>query len=175
MSEKVSSPFEAIARALMPPPPGETEKKEVYEQAGRSIIELSNAENLLAVIFCILAVPVSIEEAKKMFASQGSLDRKAQLVNFMILHANKPEEVALWSEIYKEFNTHKGMRNLIAHQRMMVTLSTETPLADVLLMPLFHSSKGKPLRVFDIKSTADELEKVNAKLWKLVKSLGRAL
>jgi hypothetical protein len=175
MSDKSKAVADILARALIPPSPGETEKKEVYEQAGRAIIELSNAENLLAMIFCILGLPVSIDEAKKVFALQGSLDRKSQLVNFMVLHANEPSEIKLWNQIYKELNTHRGVRNLVAHQRMMVSYSSGTPIADVALTPLLHSRKGKALRVSDIKSTADELNKVNAGLWKLVGILGDRL
>ena len=171
MAEKPSPLVEALTRALIPPSPGEEEKREVYEQAGRAVIELSNAENLLVVIFCIVSGPVPIEAAKEMFASQGSFDRKSKLVDFMIQHADKPKEMALWKEVYKELNTHRGVRNLIAHQRMIISYNPDTPKADVALTPLFHSRKGRRLRAADIKSTADELKDVNAKLWKLVGEL----
>lgn len=94
--------MEALIRALVPPPPGDEEKREVYEQAGRAVIELSNAENLLAVIFCIVSGPVPVEAAKEMFASQGSFDRKSKLVDFMMQHADKPKEITLWKEVYKD-------------------------------------------------------------------------
>src|SRR3954447_24059653 len=86
---KRSETISAIARALMPPPPGEMEKAELYQQAGRAIVELSNAENYLALIFCFLSVPVTVDDAKAMFSSQGSFERKLKLVNFMVARANK--------------------------------------------------------------------------------------
>lgn len=173
MSDKPTPLVETLTRALIPPAPGETEKKEVFEQAGRAVIELSNAENLLALIFCVISFPVTIDDAKAMFASQGSLERKLKLVNFMIHHADRSKEVELWSEIYKELNTHRGVRNLVAHQRMMVTFSPDNPAADVSLNPLFYSGKGRKLRASDIKATADELEQINSKLWKLVSLLNK--
>ena len=86
---KQTEAFAAIARALMPPPPGETEKAELYQQAGRAVVELSNAENMLAVIFCILSVPVPFEDAKVMFSSQGGFEKRLRLVNFMVVRANR--------------------------------------------------------------------------------------
>lgn len=64
----------------MPPPPGEMKKAELYEQVGRAVVELSNAENLLAVIFCILSVPVPLADAKAMFSSQGGFEKKLNRV-----------------------------------------------------------------------------------------------
>lgn len=136
------------------------------------MIELSNAENLLVVIFCIVSGPVPIKAAKEMFASQGSFDRKSKLVDFMIQHADKPKEIALWKEV-KELNTHRGVRNFVAHQRMIVSYNPDTPEADVALRPLFHSRKGKPLRAADIKSTVDELKEVSSPAYAHVASPSR--
>lgn len=64
-----------LARALIPP--GELEKKELHEQAGRAIVELSNAENLLAVIFCIESMAVSIELSLPMASAKTLLAFRA--------------------------------------------------------------------------------------------------
>jgi hypothetical protein len=124
---KPSEGMRAIARALIPPPPGETEKAELYKQAGRAVAELSNAENLLAAIFCILSVPVPVEVSKTMFSSQGGFEKRLKLVNFMVVRANRAVEMEVWGKIYKELNTHRGVRNLIAHQRMIMEMSTDAP------------------------------------------------
>ena len=165
------NPFSNIVRALIPPPPGELEKKRLHEQVGRAVVELSNAENLLALIFCILSLPVSIELSKEMFASQGPFEKKLKLVNFVVERADYPQERALWADIYKELNNHRGVRNLIAHQRMMVNYSPDTPEVEVSLTPLLYKSGGKGLRTEEISSTADELEKISERLWEFIKLL----
>jgi hypothetical protein len=168
-----SEAINAIARALMPPPPGEREKADLYQQAGRAVVELSNAENLLAVIFCILSVPVPFEDAKTMFSSQGGFERKLNLVNFMVLHANRADEIETWAKIYKELNTHRGVRNLVAHQRMIMEMSTAAPFVDVSLTPLFYTSREKRVTTVEIKATADELESINKRLWGFVNNLSK--
>jgi hypothetical protein len=100
-SENVSR----LARALIPPAPGEQEKQVLHEQVGRAIVGLSNVENTLAVIFCILSLPVDLEIAKSLFADQGTLERKLKLVNFSVLHANDPEEIKEWSAIYNAISS----------------------------------------------------------------------
>jgi hypothetical protein len=166
-----SEAISAIARALVPPPPGEMEKAELYRQAGRAVVELSNAENLLAVIFCILSVPVPVEDAKEMFSSQGGFEKRLKLVNFMVARANHANEIEVWEKIYKELNTHRGVRNLVAHQRVTMEMSTESPVVDVSLTPLFYKGKGKRVTTAEIKATADELESINKRLRKFVGGL----
>lgn len=166
-----SEPSEAIsamARALMPPPPGEREKVELYQQAGRAVVELSNAENYLALIFCFLSVPVPIDDAKAIFSSQVSFERKTKLVNFMVARANKEKDIEVWTKIYKELNTHRGVRNLIAHQRLFIEMSADAPFVEASLYPLFHNSRGKRVKTADIKSTADELSSINSRLYKFL-------
>jgi hypothetical protein len=167
-SENVSR----LTRALIPPKPGEREQQELYEQVGRAIVGLSNAENTLAVIFCILSMPVELEVAKSLFADQGSFERKLKLVNFSVLQANDPEEMKEWSAIYKELNTHRGVRNLVAHQRMLVDHNNRLE-AEVSLTPLFYKQGGKSLRTAEIRVTADELEQINRKLWAFIKCLDK--
>jgi hypothetical protein len=168
-----SEAISAIARALMPPPPGEMEKAELYREAGRSVVELSNAENLLAVVFCILSVPVPLEDAKVMFSSQGGFEKRLKLVNFMVVRANRASEIEIWEKIFKELNTHRGVRNLIAHQRVIMEMSAESPVVDVSLAPLFYTGKGKRVSTAEIKATADELESINKRLWKFVHGLSK--
>jgi hypothetical protein len=172
---KRTEAFAAIARALMPPPPGEREKAELYQHAGRAVVELSTAENYLAVIFCILSVPVPIEDAKKMFASQGGFERRLMLVNFMVLRTNHPNEMEVWGKIFKELNTHRGVRNLIAHQRMMMEVSADSPAVAVSLAPLFYTGNGKRISADEIKATADELESITKRLWSFISGLSKAI
>ncbi len=170
---KRNEAISALARALMPPPPGETEKAELYREAGRAVVELSNAENMLAVIFCILSVPVPVDDAKAMFSSQGGFEKRLKLVNFMVVRANNADEISVWGKIYKELNTHRGVRNLIAHQRVIMEMSADSPAINVSLNPLFYTGKGKRVTTAEIKATADELESVNKRIWQFVGSLSK--
>jgi hypothetical protein len=156
----------------MPTPLGEVQKEELYKHAGRAIVELSNAENHLALIFCFLCVPVEIDDAKAMFSSQGSFERKTKLVNFMVARANRARDIEAWTKIYKELNTHRSFRNLIAHQRLFMEMSRDAPFVEVSLNPLFHDSRGKRVNTADIKATADELSSINSRLHEFVVQLG---
>lgn len=134
---------------------------------------MSNAEDLLALIFCVLSLPVTIELSKEMFASQGPFEKKLKLVNFVVERADYSQERALWADIYEELNNHRGVRNLVAHQRMMVNYSPDAPDVEVSLTPLWYKSGGKGLRTEEIRSTADELEKINKRLWEFIKLLDK--
>jgi hypothetical protein len=126
---------------------------------------------MLAVIFCILSGPVPVEDSKTMFASQGGFERKLKLVNFMVTSADRAEEIEVWSNIYKELNTHRGVRNLVAHQRMMMEVSPDAPFVDVSLNPLFYSDRSKRVTTAETRATADELDSINTRLWEFVKGM----
>jgi hypothetical protein len=166
-----SEGMKLIARALIGDPPGTPEKKAIHEQVGRAIVELSNAENYLALIFVVLSMPVDMKEAKELFASQGQFERKLKLVNFMVLH--QQHELAKWEHLYAQLNNHRGVRNLIAHQRLFVEYQSNSPLVDVALVPLLYKEKGKSLSTKEIKGTADKLEKIVAELWSFIATLDK--
>lgn len=92
----------------------------------------------------------------------------------MVMRANHAEEIAMWQAIYKDLKAHKSVRNLIAHQGLRYETSGETPVVDVSLMPLFYQSRGKPLKIANLKDTADKLEEINERLRKFVKRLGKS-
>jgi hypothetical protein len=96
---------------------------------------------------------------------------KLKLVNFIVLRAGYPTETASWSEIYKELNNHRGVRNLIPHQRRLMSQNPDAPEIEVSLEPLFYKSGGKGLRTDEIRATADELEKVNGRLSIFIRGL----
>jgi hypothetical protein len=47
----------------------------------------------------------------------------------------------------------------------------DSPKVEVSLAPLFYKRGGKGLRTDEIRSTADELEKINDRLWSFIKTL----
>jgi hypothetical protein len=115
---------------------------------------------------------VSVDDGKAMFASQGGFERKLKLVNFMVIRANRPNEMEVWGKIFKELDTHRGVRNLVAHQRVIMEMSADSPAVEVSLTPLFYK-KGKRVTTTEIKATADELENINKRLWDFVGRLGK--
>ena len=89
----------------------------------------------------------------------------------MVVRANKARDIDAWTKIYKELNTHRGVRNLIAHQRLFMEMSTDAPFVEVSLNPLFHNSRGKRVKAADMKATADELSSINSRLYEFVVQL----
>jgi hypothetical protein len=173
--DEPSEGLKHLARSLMPDPPGTHEKRKLYEQVGRAIVHLSDIDDLLALAFSILSTSVDIKVTADLYYGQNSLDKKLKLVNHMILHWNKPIEMKVWGRILSKINTHRGVRNLIAHQGLSVTSSSDSPNVDVSLRPpwLKTSSRGKNLGMSEIKKTADALEKIQEELWDFVKKLDR--
>ena len=85
------------------------------------------------------------------------------------------EGLVRWNKIYSVLSTHKGVRNLIAHQGMHVGAPNERGEVIVLLKPpwLKKNSKGRELDVESIRSTADAITRAHGELWKLIDMLTR--
>jgi hypothetical protein len=172
MTSNQSDAVKRIAAAMKPAAP---EKARFYEEVGRAIVQLSNAENSLVVIFCILSLPAPLERAKEIFAGEVTLERKLKLLDFLVQISGKPQEQKEWASIFKDLNNHRTVRNLIAHQRMLVEHSAEAAVFEVSLAPLFYKSNGRTLSIADVKKVADGLEEINSRLWGFVRGLNRAV
>ena len=83
---------------------------------------------------------------KQCFPRKAEFEKRLKLVNFMVAHANRAGEIEVWGKIYNEPNTHRGVRNLVAHQRVMMEMSADAPFVEVSLNPLFYKGKGKRVR-----------------------------
>jgi hypothetical protein len=114
-------------------------------------VKLSDIENLLAVTFAILAVgakgavaPASMD----IFFDQGSFERKLKLTNLIVELTGTADEIKRWENIFQSINTHRGVRNLMAHQGMSIEQSHNTPQVSVSLREpwLKKNSKGRQLQ-----------------------------
>lgn len=161
-----------IAKALMPEAPGAREKRELYEQVGRAIVKLSDIEMLLAMVFVIIT-PRKPEDAAAIFYEQQSLERRLSLVDFMAKGELTDKEMVTWQGINSEIRTHKGLRNLIAHQRMFVGQPNHVGEVQVSLVPPWLKKGGKELNISEIRRTADALNKIHGDLWKFIGTLHR--
>ena len=172
---KMKEPTEAvkmIARALIGDPPGTREKNELYREVGRAIVKLSDTENMLALLFAIVSSGDK-DDAAGFFHQQSGFERKLGLVHFT-MKGNAPREgLVNWNKIYAVLGTHKGVRNLVAHQGMHVSAPDEHGDVIVLLRPpwLKKTTKGRELDVKSIRSTADALSKAHDDLWHLIQTL----
>lgn len=165
-----------VAKALMPDPPGTHETRELLHEVGRAIVHLSNIEELLAMVFAVLSVPVATEVATELFHDQGAFDKKLKLTNYMVLHRGRSHELTSWAAVYSRLQNHRGVRNLIAHQGLFQNPPDAHGQVSVALRPAWFKKKGgKHLKASEIKSTADELDKIRLEIWDLVKSLSADL
>jgi hypothetical protein len=158
-----------VVEALMANP----NEDDLYKEVGRAIIKLSDIENLMTMMFVILSTPVFPDGASELFHEQNSFERKMKLLNFLVLKENRPKEVAAWAAIYQKLHTHKGVRNLIAHQGMFRYPPDDAGRRQVSLRPpwLKKGGRGKELDAKTIKATADALTGVSRDLWALISTL----
>jgi hypothetical protein len=165
-----------FARALMPYlVPSDTARDELFREAGRAIVALSNIENYLALIFAVLSVPVSSKVALDLFYEARTFERRINLVDFIVRKENKQNEVTSWEAIFKRLKTHKGVRNLIAHQGLFRGESDALGnKAAFLRSPWYKASKrSKHLGIKDVMVTADALERIADDVWQLFMKMGK--
>jgi len=177
MSKEPTEGMKLIAKALMPDPPGTHETKELLHEVGRAIVHLSVIENMMSMVFAVLSVPVQTDIATELFHDQGGFEKKLKLTNFMILHGGRPREIARWRPIFSQLQTHRGVRNIIAHQGMFRAPPNERGQLDVSLRPPWFkkNTKGKYLKASEIRATGDALDKIRSDIWELVKRLSESL
>jgi hypothetical protein len=155
---------------IHPLKPGNLERREVFEEVGRTIVHLSDIENLLASIFHSLVLPKAPSPSMDMFYDQGTFEKKMKLVDFIFHLEGSKEELERWKKIAAQLDTHRSARNLIAHYGMYVDSPDRNGSVDVLL----HSPwlKGRPdkrktyIRLAEIRATASALNKIRAELVK---------
>jgi hypothetical protein len=172
MAKEPTEAVKMAARALIGDPPGTREKDELYRQVGRAIVRLSDTENLLAMLLTICSLGGK-DDAAEFFHQQFGFEKKLALVHFA-MKGNAPKEgLASWNKIYSLLSTHKGVRNLIAHQGMLVAAPNERGQVIVLLKPpwLKKNAKGRELDVKSIRSTADAISNAHNELWNLIRTL----
>jgi hypothetical protein len=137
--------------------PTRTAANDLYEQAGRAVIKISDIERVLVAI-CIVLSPGAEKAAVEIFLSDWQLDRRLKFVNYLVGRWKKPAVAAEWQNIQKRLREHKGIRNLVAHQGMVEGEPNKLGIPELFLHPLSLKKGGKKLSLKDIKVTADALE-----------------
>lgn len=164
MAEGVSRYTEAVTTAFV----SQQVKRELYEQVGRAIVELSGVEMLLAILFAIIT-PREVPDVATLFWDQNGLEKRIRLIDFMAKGELNDREMSDWQHIRNEIMQHKGVRNLVAHQRLTV----EGAMGEIkaTLQPPWLKKGGKKLDIEEIRRTADAIEKISKELWSFIGTL----
>lgn len=85
-------------------------------------------------------------------------------MNVLVEKVGSEEERKVWRAISSTISTHKGIRNLVAHQRMGYEDADGPDLQRVILEPS-QSKRGRRLEGKDIAKTADALEPMADKIY----------
>lgn len=148
----------------------DTAKDEIYREVGRTIVMLSNIEQLMAMVFMIVSNKMTSKEAAEHFYNLNSFDQRFKLVEYAIAHNDWGGELELWQKFSGRIAKNKKLRNSIAHWRLFVQETTDGKV-DLSLMPQHMSPKKGKLNLNDLKRTADDLEKLHHELWMFIKTL----
>lgn len=134
-------------------------EEDMYKEAGRAVIALSGVENLL-VTYCILLSPGANFEAADMFYEQGSFERRLRFTDFVILRWSREKVTKGWKPILGAVQTHRGIRNLVAHQGMALGEPDDRGVRPVYLEPptFKKNGKGRRLTIDEIRRTANALK-----------------
>jgi len=145
-------------------------KAEVYREVGRTIIMLSNIEQLMVMVFMIVSNKITSKEAAEHFYSLNSFEQRFKLVEYAIAHNDWGGELELWKKFSGRIAKNKRLRNSMAHWRLFVQETADGKI-DLFLMPQHMSAKKGKLDFHDLKRTADDLEKLHSELWAFIKTL----
>lgn len=159
-----------VAEAMMAAQPSEKAKRELYEQVGRAVVGLSNLEMLLAMLFAIIT-PRETSDVADFFYDQNGLEKRIRLIDFMAKGELTEAEMKTWQKVRQGILEHKGVRNLVAHQRMYIEQAGNG--VQVTLRPPWLKKGGKDLDTPAIKKTADALEELKDDLWAFIGTLHR--
>jgi hypothetical protein len=168
--QKKDSWSEDIEAALALP---EGSEQELYAQAGRAVIRLSDIEKVLA-FFCVILYRPMDFDATKRFYSCRNFEARLSHVDSLVENVDIAEISKRWKPISKVVRSHLETRNLIAHQGMARSsgVNEHGDHYYYLWPPLFREG-GRPLTVTVVKTTADAFEKAYENLRELVSFTNR--
>jgi hypothetical protein len=163
--------IDAIARAFMPPHPARLQEDKIYRETGRSVIALSNIESDLRFLFGVLLAPSPYGVAVSVFDEVSNVATKLKLVDVLVEKVCNDDEKKAWRTLSSTISNHKGIRNLVAHQRMGYEDVGGPDIQRVILEPSRAGSKGKRLDGNDIARTADALVPLADKVFEFGRDL----
>lgn len=159
----------------------ESKSHEMFTEVGRTIVQLSNIENELANLYYSLVTEhyLGTSAAMAAFYAQSWFDAKVLLVDLLMRIKGPKEFFERWEKIVKELKQHRGVRNLVAHQRLYVGYPDKEGRVDVSLDPAelnlkydpqkkeIVPARGRPLSLEEIRSTASALDRIRKALSRL--------
>ncbi|MDP3078651.1 hypothetical protein [Bradyrhizobium sp.] len=166
----------ALGEAFRGLHPTLVQQEQIFREAGRTVISFSNIESDLTFLFGVLVgadlytkAVATFEEVKNNFAL------KLKLIDLMVEKECTEAEKTVWRPISGTISTHKGIRNLIAHQRMSFQIPSDSdqPAASLVVLEpaLFSGRKGRKLEGHEIKATADALEPIADRVYEFARDL----
>jgi hypothetical protein len=166
----------ALGNAFQGLHPVLVQQEQIYREAGRAVINFSNIESDLTFLFGVLIgadlysmAIAAIGDVKNNFAL------RLKLVDLLVEKECTDQEKERWRPISGTISTHKGIRNLIAHQRMGFEPidGPEPAMSRVVLEPALFglTRKGRKLEGHQIKATADALEPIADRVYEFARDL----
>jgi hypothetical protein len=151
----------------------EAAKGELFKEVGRAIVMLSNIEELLAVVFMIVSNKISQSEAANLFYGFNTFEQRFRLVGYAVAHNDWGGELEAWNRFSHRLSEKKSVRNLLAHQGLLMKKPTDGGSLSLSLTPPRYMSgrKGRMLELKEIKRAADDLEELHKELWSFIRSL----
>jgi hypothetical protein len=170
MAKDNKSWFEDIEAALALP---EGSERDLYEQAGRAVIRLSDLEKVLPLFCALLHRPMDFDAIKRFYICRN-FDARLRHVDELVEQVNIDEISARWKPISELVRAHLETRNLVAHQGMARSAGvSENGEPYFYLWPPVFREGGRPLTISVVKATADAFEKAYADLRALVSLVNR--
>ncbi|MBN8934988.1 MAG: hypothetical protein J0I13_01480 [Rhizobiales bacterium] len=139
--------------------PPDIVRENMWREVGRAVVAISDIERVLAAI-CIRLSPASEREAVDIFMSDRMFASRLRFLTYLVARWNDPKLSLRWASIERKLQSHKRIRNLVAHQGMIEGEPDNLGLPQVCLHPLSLKRGGKKLTAKDIKATADMLQKL---------------
>ncbi|WOH53519.1 hypothetical protein [Bradyrhizobium sp. sBnM-33] len=135
----------------------------------------SNIESDLIFLFGVLIGADLYTQAVAVFADVNNFALKLKMVDLLVEKECSEKEKAIWHPISGTISTHKGIRNLIAHQRMSFE-SIEGPMSAMSRVvleptPFGSTKKGRKRERHQIQATADALEPIADRVYQFARDL----
>jgi hypothetical protein len=152
---------------------GRGPEHELYEEAGRAVITLSEIEGRLGEC-CVYLSGKAKKEAAQFFDDLGTLEKRIRFTKYVVSCTGDLAVIKDWVELLTEIQSHKGIRNLVAHQSLIWGLDIENGLPPAYLAPRptrRGSSRVKMLGIREIRATADALKRIAERIAKMLAQL----
>jgi hypothetical protein len=148
----------------------EQDKKEMYHQVGKAIVNLSIIEEFMADLFVTLSRPMTQTKAADMFYESQNLNHKIKLVDYAMMRSEFEYGKKYWPALSAQISKQKFVRNTAAHasigytqqkrgERWRISLTTQE---------LNKKHRAQVLEIDDMKVAANELNDMRSQMHKML-------